>query len=70
MEPIKVTHKIKLGFSTNLLILSLAGAIAADAYVRAVDWAEKKKLVEVGKELDKVCKLMKEKDKDKEETDE
>ena len=68
MEPIKVAHKIRLGFSTNLLILSLAGAIVLDASVRALDYAEKQKLRKVGEGLNELCKLMKE--KDKEETDE
>ena len=53
MEPIKVTHKIKLGFTSNLLILSLAGAIVLDASVRALDYAEKQKLVKIGKGLTK-----------------
>ena len=65
MEPIKVMHKIKLGFTSNLLILSLAGAIVLDASVRALDYAEKQKLVKIGKGLEKMCELTKEMDKTK-----
>ena len=71
MEPIKATHKIKLGFTSNLLILSLAGAIVLDASVRALDYAEKQKLRKVGEGLNKMCEFWKERDETKtEETDE
>ena len=73
MEPIKVTHKIKLGFTSNLLIASLAGAIFIDGMMKAADYVEKHKLVTIGKSLEEIVKKMEKKDKkteEKEETEE
>ena len=61
MEMVKVQHKIKLGLPTNLLIVSLAGAIVLDASVKVLDYAEKKQLVKIGKGLEKIAEIIKEK---------